>query len=199
MIDYYEILEISPNASLEIIRGAYKILLHRYNLEHETEDRSETQKLNNLNLAYEVLSDPDKREVYDAELQKVKQLHQEAAPLHQSGNKGNATTQNLPIKHSKLLPDSVHSGDKQSTPSLLNRVKWSRWGWSISVLAVLIVLISMVQPDPEKALRGQFAVDSKVARDKAEFDAELKKTVNESPPLHPVESQNKNNDTVTAE
>jgi hypothetical protein len=199
MIDYYEILEISPNASLEIIRGAYKILLHRYDVEHDTEDRSEAKKLYNLNLAYEVLSDPDKREAYDSELQKVKQLHQEAAALHQSENQGNAKKQNLPMKHSILLPDSVHSGDKQSPTSLFNRLKWSRWGWSISVLAVLVVLISMVQPDPEKALRGQFAVDSKVARDKAEFDAEMKKTINESPPSHPVESQNKNKDTVTAE
>jgi curved DNA-binding protein CbpA len=30
MIDYYEILEVNPKASQEVIRAVYKILMHRY-------------------------------------------------------------------------------------------------------------------------------------------------------------------------
>lgn len=182
MIDYYEILEVSPNASLEIIRGAYKILFHRYNLEHETEDRSESQKLNNLNLAYEVLSDPDKREVYDAQLQKVKNLHKETTHSLHSGSSDNSPTQSLYEETSKLFQDSLQkTSNKKTQPSVLKRLRWNRWGWSLSILAVLIVLISMVQPDPEKVLQGQLAVKSHIEKRELETSSMKSGIENQKP------------------
>jgi hypothetical protein len=55
----------------------------------------------------------------------------------------------------------------------LSRLNWNRWGWILSILAVVIVLLSMVQPDPEKALQGQAAV--KATLEKKELVGEFNK------------------------
>ncbi len=169
MNNYYEILEVSPNASLDVIRGAYKILLHRYNLAHDSEDQSEIQKLNHLNLAYDVLSDPDKREVYDLEFKKVKHEMNEPVWSHQTGHLALADTPSSYEDAPALLRNPKHANaHKPKLSAFLNRLKWNRWGWSLSILAVAVVLLSMVRPDPEKAMQGQLAVQTHV--EKKELD-----------------------------
>jgi len=166
MIDYYEILEVSPNASQEVIRQVYKILLHRYNLEHDSEDRADVQKLHHLNLAYDVLSDPDKRNAYDQELETARTARNQSAYIH-NGDVSVAETA------AKFSQDS-------NKASILSRIKWNRWGWSVSILAVAAILISMVRPDPEKAHRGQVAVKSHV--EKKGLESGLQKTAESNQP-----------------
>lgn len=180
MNNYYEKLEVSPNASLEVIREAYKILLHRYNLAHDIEDQTEVHYLNQLNLAYDVLSDSDKREAYDQELNKARNAHNEFTRTHSSDG---LTTETV-TKLSKASPNQL-----SNSSALLSRLKWKKWGWIVSILAVIIVLISMVQPDPEKAIRGQLAVKSEAEREKIELEAELKKTEVNLQKTDPVETK----------
>jgi curved DNA-binding protein CbpA len=182
MIDYYEILEVSRKASPEVIRAVYKVLLHRYNVEHESEDQSEVQKSHNLNLAYDVLSAPDKREAYDHELNKARNALNEFARTH---NPDELMTENVP-KFSQ-----VNSNQVSNSSSILSRLKWNKWGWIASILVVVIVLISMVQPDPEQALRGQLAVKSEAEREKIELEAELKKTEADKQKTNPAENKEK--------
>jgi molecular chaperone DnaJ len=189
MIDYYEILEVSPKASLEVIRAAYKILLHHYNLEHDSEDQTEAQKLYYLNLAYDVLSDPDKREAYDHELIKVRNALSESARTHNpDGLAGENVTQFSQVNSNQGIDKTSPVSGKTS---ILSRLKWNKWGWSVSILAVVAVLISMVQPDPEKAIRGQLAVKSEAEREKIELEAELKKTEAEKQKVDPAENKAK--------
>jgi curved DNA-binding protein CbpA len=191
MIDYYEILEVSPNAGLEVIRAAYNALLHHYNLEHDSEDQTEVQKLDSLNLAYEVLSDPDRREIYDHELNKVRNALSESLadkPDELVGENVNYFSQT----HSDQSKEKISSASGKS--SVLSRLKWNKWGWSVSILVVVAVLISMVQPDPDKALRGQAAVKSHLER--KEVGAELKKTDVENQQTDPAENKRKSEDSV---
>jgi curved DNA-binding protein len=62
--DYYEILGIERNATAEQIRKAHRKLAKKYHPDINKEAGSE-QKYKDVNEAYEVLKDPDKRQKYD--------------------------------------------------------------------------------------------------------------------------------------
>ncbi len=60
--DYYEILGVSKNASLDEIKKAYRKLAHQYH----PDKGGDAEKFKEINEAYQVLSDPEKRKQYDA-------------------------------------------------------------------------------------------------------------------------------------
>lgn len=63
---YYEILEVQPTASPEVIRMAYKALIRKYHPDVYSGDAAIANEMTKLiNEAYEVLSDPQKKEMYD--------------------------------------------------------------------------------------------------------------------------------------
>lgn len=72
MKNYYEILEVSPKASNEIIENAYKLLERKYQLnQYEGEEKVEAEsKLRDINEAYKILTDRFLREQYNAELER---------------------------------------------------------------------------------------------------------------------------------
>jgi DnaJ domain/PilZ domain len=63
-VDYYEVLQVSQNAEPETIHRVYRIMAARFHPDNPQTGDSERFML--LNDAYEVLSDADKRAVYDA-------------------------------------------------------------------------------------------------------------------------------------
>ena len=72
MKKYYEILEVNPKASIEVIEKAYKVLAKKYYPDaYEGEEKIYAeQKLRDINEAYKILSDEFLREQYDGELRK---------------------------------------------------------------------------------------------------------------------------------
>src|SRR3989344_3680456 len=63
--DYYEILGISKNASKDDIKKAYKKLAVKYHPD-SSGDKSTEEKFKELSEAYAVLSDNEKKKIYDA-------------------------------------------------------------------------------------------------------------------------------------
>lgn len=61
MKNYYKILGVSPNASQEEIKKAYRRLAHR----HHPDKGGNEKKFKEINEAYQVLSDQSKRKQYD--------------------------------------------------------------------------------------------------------------------------------------
>ena len=61
--DYYENLQISPNADMEMIERVFRLLAKRYHPDNKQTGNAE--KFNTLNDAYRMLSDPEKRAAYD--------------------------------------------------------------------------------------------------------------------------------------
>ncbi|MFC1864376.1 molecular chaperone DnaJ [Chloroflexota bacterium] len=62
--DYYEVLGIDRNATDENIKSAFRKLAFKYHPDRNPDDGAEG-KFKEINEAYEVLSDPDKRATYD--------------------------------------------------------------------------------------------------------------------------------------
>ncbi|MEK7992442.1 MAG: DnaJ domain-containing protein [Planctomycetota bacterium] len=64
--DYYSILGVLPDAEDVVIRAAYKALVHRYHPDKwDGDPQLAHQKTAELNEAYDVLSDPQRRSKYD--------------------------------------------------------------------------------------------------------------------------------------
>jgi molecular chaperone DnaJ len=63
--DYYEILGVSRNASEKELKQAYRRLARKYHPDINPGDKSAEAKFKEMNTAYEVLSNPEKRRKYD--------------------------------------------------------------------------------------------------------------------------------------
>ena len=64
MVDYYEVLGIKKGAAADEIKKAYKELAKKYHPDVSKEHEAE-KKFKEINEAYSVLSDPQKKEQYD--------------------------------------------------------------------------------------------------------------------------------------
>lgn len=63
--DYYEVLEVSKSASGEEIKKAYRQQALKYHPDRNTGDKAAEEKFKEAAEAYEVLSDAEKRQLYD--------------------------------------------------------------------------------------------------------------------------------------
>ena len=77
-MNYYEILEVSEKASKEIIDKAYKTLAKRYHPDLQPEDKKSIaeEKMKQINEAYDILSDDNKRREFDNKLLKMRQIEE---------------------------------------------------------------------------------------------------------------------------
>ena len=63
--DFYQILGVNRNASQEEIRKAYRKLARKYHPDINPGNKEAENKFKEVSVAYDALSDPDKRKLYD--------------------------------------------------------------------------------------------------------------------------------------
>ena len=64
--DYYLILNVEKNASASEIKHAYRDLALKYHPDKNKDNPEALEKMKEINEAYAVLSNPDRRKEYDA-------------------------------------------------------------------------------------------------------------------------------------
>jgi molecular chaperone DnaJ len=64
-IDYYEVLEVSRDCSGAELKKAYRKLALKYHPDRNPDDKDAEEKFKLINEAYQVLSDDEKRSIYD--------------------------------------------------------------------------------------------------------------------------------------
>ncbi len=78
--DYYKILGVSRNASLDEIKRAYRKLALQYHPDRNPGDKKAEERFKEINEAYQVLSDPQKRARYDQLGESYSRWAQSGAP-----------------------------------------------------------------------------------------------------------------------
>jgi molecular chaperone DnaJ len=65
MSDYYELLGVGPNATIDEIKSAYRQLALKFHPDRNPGDKNAEEEFKKVSEAYQVLSDPEKRQIYD--------------------------------------------------------------------------------------------------------------------------------------
>ncbi len=84
--NYYQILGIERNTTSAEIKQAFRKLARQYHPDLNPEDKSAEDKFKDINEAYEVLSDQDKRSEYDKYSRYWQQKKGKKNPLNRSGD-----------------------------------------------------------------------------------------------------------------
>lgn len=95
MIDYYKILEIKPNATAEAIKKSYRRLSKLY---HPDINPRGAEQFKNINQANSVLSDVEKRKLYDIKYKAAFSASQDNNTSNQTRPKANSTRNNTNVK-----------------------------------------------------------------------------------------------------
>ena len=106
--NYYDILQINKNASPEIIEKAYKTLAKKYHpdLQQTVEGKQGAEEiLKEINEAYEVLSNPEKKLAYDNTIQENSISQEEYENLYEQN---------------QILKDKLNNIDKEQNQNFDN-------------------------------------------------------------------------------
>ena len=113
MKNYYEILEVSQNASSEVIEKAYKALAKKYHPDANLDNIQEAEdKFKEIGEAYEILSDATKKAEYDYELELYLNSNNNSAEY----NINNEDYENL-ASHARELEYELESLKRNNTTS----------------------------------------------------------------------------------
>lgn len=101
MKNYYEILEVSENASAEVIERAYKVLAKKYHPDGWPRDKSywAESKFKEITEAYEVLSNETSRKDYDIKIGLNSSFEDKYNDLYSKHEKLKQEVNNLKIKN----------------------------------------------------------------------------------------------------
>ncbi len=111
--DYYEILQVHPQAGPEVIEAAWRKLARRYHPDVNKYPDAE-ERMKEINIAYEILSNPEKRKQYCLER----------------------------LKKSGTILETIPDADNERSRRL--RVKWTTVLGAFGVIIILYILFFQI-------------------------------------------------------
>jgi hypothetical protein len=111
---YYKILEVDSEASTEVIEAAYRRLARRYHPDLNSSPDA-TARMQELNEAYRVLSDPQKRISYDLQLRA-----QAESKRTQTSTSGNESSRTQDRSTSRRTPEPEPEGREEQSNRYVN-------------------------------------------------------------------------------
>lgn len=147
---HYEILEVSPTASPEAIRGTYKFLTQKWHPDRNPDQRELAEQITKaLSAAYFVLSDPIRRRQYDKTL--GDQFRSSRVIRENAASQGFSSRTEVPLTGAQnSVPEwdrwSPNSAYRDVAPSMVERRrrrgKAPRWieGVSGGLLGIVLLL-----------------------------------------------------------
>ena len=149
MKNYYEILEVHPKASKEVIDKAYKVLVKRYHPDlyggESLESSNTNQRIREINEAYHVLSNDFLREQYDLEIQKEKVKLAENKKTPSNSKKKPEKKENLKKRREKYKVGSFLGLVDLTKEIFKNRPKGEKKAVTkIDIIAVILTIMATI-------------------------------------------------------
>jgi len=142
--DYYEVLQVSPNADADVIHTAYKRLALNYHPDRNHEPDAH-EKMRVLNEAYETLSKPERRRAYDNQRRSTKAARSQAQGPLWKANTGEtqgtrARAQSEPIPDTL---DELERRDRRIVAAIVLALIAMCWGppLLVAILAGLVEIL----------------------------------------------------------
>lgn len=129
---YYELLEIAENASDEIIKAAYRAQMKKYHPDVFVGDPAFAEaKTKQINTAYQVLSDPEKRRQYDMFL-----------ASRRSTDNYNTFNETKSIYDNSTVAKRTNISFAKIKPILI----------IVAIIAIIVLIVGCPQKDPDDDL-----------------------------------------------
>ena len=119
----YDILEVSRKASKEVIEKAYKTLAKKYHPDLQTPENKEyaEKRMKEINEAYDVLSDEQKRKEYDEKLEAEEERKKQEEYQNSMDYQNNSSTQNIRYESNMQTNNSSDSANYSNANNYSNQ------------------------------------------------------------------------------
>lgn len=128
---HYDILKVSRDAPIEVIRAAYRVLSLKHHPDRHPEDPTAATAMRLLNQAYTVLSDPERRRAYDVSMREV-------APRAPNMGTSGATVER------SVRTDSEREIHSDGAPMVRRDSRWRQYGILLGVAVLVLVGVAAV-------------------------------------------------------
>ncbi len=148
-LDLYEVLEISPRASPDVIQAAYRALARTYHPDLNATAQAGL-RIRQLNDAYRVLSDPPGRAQYDLERSRARRHQRVVNPEHTTQSTGPARPRRGRVGSGRPFV-AVSGPMEQRVVELSGRLIFALLAFAMVALLAWVLIWASVDSTPESS------------------------------------------------
>ena len=141
--DYYEALQISPNADTDMVSRVYRLLAQRFHPDNR--ETGDSERFRRVHEAYSVLSDPERRAQYDVHYQR--QRHLRVKLVSSTGHVDTDFEYEQAVRLTVLEILDTHRRTDSREPGLFDRELESMVGRPLEQLEFTLLVLDAAQSD----------------------------------------------------